>query len=66
MTETINCAFARVYLYTTKKLAISNISRQPNESNTKFKIHLLQERYKLYEDHFSGYPRLQIDKGKSY
>lgn len=64
MTETVSCGFARVYLYTTKQLALSQITRLSNESQTKFKIRLLQQRYKIFQDKFSGYPKFQIDKGR--
>lgn len=64
MTETISCGFARVYLYTTKQLALTQLSPERNKSQTKFKIRVLQERYKIFQSQFAGYPKLQIEKGK--
>ena len=64
MTETISCGFARVFLWKTKRFALENLNRESNESNTKFRIRILDERYNLFKEKFKHYERMHLDRGK--
>lgn len=66
MTEVVSCGFARVSLWKSKRLALGNLKRGANESLTKFKIRILDERYRLFNDNFNHYERMHLDKGKRY
>jgi len=65
MAETVSCGFGRVFLCQTKTIALSIIKQEPNESQTKFKCRLLQERFRIFTEHFKEYPRFDINKGKN-
>jgi len=60
----IDCGFARVYVWDTKSLT-KHIKRRDDEQETAFKGRLLDERYRLYMEHFENYPRLDVSKSKS-
>ena len=62
----IDCGFARVYLWDTKSLAQKKISRHDNESEKAYKSRQLEERYRLYMEHFEEYPHLHVSKSKCF
>lgn len=65
MTELISCGFTRVYLWKTKQLAFESLNQEKNESKTKFRIRIVNERYRLFKEKFDNYERMHLDKGKS-
>lgn len=60
MSLKIDCAWARVFLRETKSL--SKTERIPGEGNTKFAARLLQDRFKIFNEHFQEYPGLHIKR----
>ena len=54
MSLKIDCAWARVFLRETKSL--SKTEGIPGEGNAKFTARLLQDRFKIFNEHFSRIP----------
>ena len=64
MTQVFNCGFARVFLYETRALAISNLKKQDGETLYKFNSRVLNEIFRLFSAKFAGYHQFQIKEGK--
>lgn len=60
MSVKVECAWARVCIRETKNLC--SITKALNEGKAKFGARVLQERYKLYCEHFKGYSRFDITR----
>ena len=55
------CAWARVCIRNTKE-SCSSLKKAPDEGSAKFGARVLTERYKLYSEHFKGYPQLTFSQ----
>lgn len=63
MSKVFNCGFGLVFLYESRALALQNIPKL-GESLFKYNTHILNERYRLFNNQFDGNPRFEIQEGK--
>ena len=60
----VDCAWARVFIRETKNLC--SIEKIPGEGSAKFGSRVLQERFKIYSEHFKEYPQFHMSQHDFY
>lgn len=63
MSERVCCGFARVFLWETKVTAKENVKKMCDESEFSYKRRILDERFRLYCDHFNEFEKFSMDRG---